>query len=78
MVSPLGRWASTAETGLRATWLGHSTVLVGIDGARLLTDPVWGERVSPLSFAGPTRFHPAPVAVSDLPELDAVLVSHDH
>jgi L-ascorbate metabolism protein UlaG (beta-lactamase superfamily) len=77
-VSPLERWARPAETGLRATWLGHSTVLLEIDGARVLTDPVWGERASPVPFAGPRRFQPVPVAVSALPALDAVIISHDH
>jgi L-ascorbate metabolism protein UlaG (beta-lactamase superfamily) len=76
--SPLDRWARPVETGLRATWLGHSTVLVEIDGVRVLTDPVWGERVSPMSFAGPKRFHPAPAPIAALPPLDAVIVSHDH
>jgi len=60
------------------TWLGHSTTLLEIDGLRVLTDPVWGERVSPVSFAGPRRFHPTPVSIENLPPLDAVLVSHDH
>ncbi len=77
-VSPLPGWARAAETGLRATWLGHSTVLVELDGWRVLTDPVWGERASPLSFAGPKRFQPVPVPVSALPPLDAVIISHDH
>jgi L-ascorbate metabolism protein UlaG (beta-lactamase superfamily) len=77
-VSPLAGWATRAETGLRATWLGHSTVLIEIDGVRLLTDPVWGERASPVAFAGPRRFQPVPVPVSALPPLDAVLISHDH
>ncbi len=76
--SPLPGWQRPAETGLRSTWLGHSTVLLELDGARVLTDPVWGERVSPVSFAGPRRFHPAPVAIEQLPPLDAILVSHDH
>jgi L-ascorbate metabolism protein UlaG (beta-lactamase superfamily) len=71
-------WARPVETGLRATWLGHSTVLVEIDGMRVLTDPVWGERASPMSFAGPRRFHPVPVPVAALPPLDAVVISHDH
>ena len=75
---PLQAWTRPVETGLRATWLGHSTVLLEIDGARVLTDPVWGERASPVSFAGPKRFQPVPVAVSALPALDAVIVSHDH
>src|SRR5450432_2218024 len=76
--SPLASWAKPPETGLRATWLGHSTVLLEVDGARVLTDPVWGERASPVTFAGPKRFQPVPVAVSALPELSAVIVSHDH
>jgi L-ascorbate metabolism protein UlaG (beta-lactamase superfamily) len=76
--SPLEAWARPAETGLRATWLGHSTVVLEIDGVRVLTDPVWGERVSPVTWAGPRRFHAAPVSVAQLPPLDAVLVSHDH
>ncbi len=76
--TPLPLWGRPPETGLRATWLGHSTVLVEIDGARVLTDPVWGERASPVSFAGPRRFQPVPVPIASLPPLDVVLVSHDH
>src|SRR5258706_3218019 len=45
--SPLEAWGRAPDTGLRATWLGHSTVLVEIDGLRVLTDPVWGPRASP-------------------------------
>lgn len=77
-VDPRPAWHQPADGGLRATWLGHSTVLLEIDGARLLTDPVWGARASPSQLAGPKRFQPAPVALKDLPPLDAVLVSHDH
>jgi L-ascorbate metabolism protein UlaG (beta-lactamase superfamily) len=76
--SPLPVWARLAETGLRATWLGHSTVLLEVDGLRVLTDPVWGPRASPVSFAGPRRFQPVPVPIAGLPALDAVVVSHDH
>jgi L-ascorbate metabolism protein UlaG (beta-lactamase superfamily) len=76
--SPLERWARRPDGGLRVTWLGHSTVLLEVDGLRVLTDPVFGKRASPLAFAGPRRFHPAPVRVAELPALDAVLVSHDH
>lgn len=76
--SPLEPWRKPPETGLRATWLGHSTVLVEIDGVRLLTDPVFGERASPVSFAGPKRFHPVPAPISALPPINAVLLSHDH
>jgi len=75
---PLSAWGRAAQTGLRATWLGHSTVLVEMDGARILTDPVWGDRASPVSFAGPKRFQPVPVPIAALPPLDAIVVSHDH
>ena len=77
-VDPRDSWLHAPESGLRATWLGHSTLLIEIDGARVLLDPVWGERASPLSWAGPKRFQPVPVAIRDLPKLDAVLISHDH
>ncbi len=77
-MSPLQDWSRPAETGLRATWLGHSTVLLEVDGFRVLTDPVWGERASPVTFAGPKRFQPVPVSIAELPPLDAVVISHDH
>lgn len=75
---PDGTWRTPVETGFRVTWLGHSTVLLEIDGHRLLTDPVFGDRASPFSFAGPKRFHPMPAGLDELPELDVVLLSHDH
>jgi len=75
---PRARWLKPPATGLRATWLGHSTVLVEIDGVRVLTDPVWGARASPSQLAGPKRFQPVPVALKALPPIDAVLISHDH
>ncbi len=77
-VSPLDAWATSPASGLRATWLGHSTVLIEIDGLRVLTDPVWGPRASPSRFAGPKRFQPVPVPLRALPPVDLVLVSHDH
>jgi L-ascorbate metabolism protein UlaG (beta-lactamase superfamily) len=78
MLSPLDGWQSRPHTGLRSTWLGHSTTLLEIDGARVLTDPVWSERASPSQHIGPKRFHQTPVAIEKLPPLDAILVSHDH
>lgn len=65
-------------TGLRVTWLGHSTLILEIDGARFLTDPVWGETTSPLTWAGPKRWYAPPLDLEDLPTVDAVLLSHDH
>jgi L-ascorbate metabolism protein UlaG (beta-lactamase superfamily) len=69
---------SAPPTGLRVTWLGHSTLLVEIDGLRLLTDPVWGPRTAPLTWLGPERWYPPPIALDDLPAIDAVIISHDH
>ncbi|WP_461167304.1 MBL fold metallo-hydrolase [Tsukamurella serpentis] len=63
---------------LAATWYGHSSVLIEVDGFRILADPVWGERVSPSRTIGPARLHPVPVALSALPPVDAVIISHDH
>jgi L-ascorbate metabolism protein UlaG (beta-lactamase superfamily) len=77
-LNPLELWLRPPGSGLRATWLGHSTVLLEIDGWRVLTDPVWGPRASPSRFLGPKRFQPIPIEIRDLPPLDAVIVSHDH
>lgn len=75
---PRERWLKHSASGLRATWLGHSTVLLEIDGWRVLTDPVWGLRASPFTRLGPKRFQPVPVGLRDLPTVDAVVISHDH
>lgn len=77
-LNPLEAWARKPGSGLRATWMGHSTVLIEIDGFRVLTDPVWGPRASPSRIAGPKRFQPVPVALRALPPIDLVVVSHDH
>jgi L-ascorbate metabolism protein UlaG (beta-lactamase superfamily) len=71
-------YASTPESGLRVTWMGHSSLLLEIDGVRVLMDPVWDERASPMRWAGPKRFFAAPLRLEDLPPVDVVLVSHDH
>jgi L-ascorbate metabolism protein UlaG (beta-lactamase superfamily) len=77
-MNPLEAWTKKPDSGLRATWLGHSTVLIEIDGMRVLTDPVWGPRASPSTLAGPKRFQPVPVSLRALPPIDLVIVSHDH
>ncbi|WDF79168.1 MBL fold metallo-hydrolase [Mucilaginibacter sp. KACC 22773] len=66
------------KSGLRITWVGHSSILIEIDGKRILTDPVWGDRVSFSKHFGPKRFFKPAIALQDLPPLDAVLLSHDH
>lgn len=60
------------------TWIGHSTFLVRMDGVTFLTDPIFSERASPLSFAGPRRMVPPGVPLEALPAVDFVLLSHDH
>ncbi len=78
IVDPRPVWAKELRRGLRATWLGHSSVLIEIDGYRVLTDPVWGRRASPSQLLGPKRFQPPAVALADLPPADVVVISHDH
>lgn len=63
---------------LAVTWLGHATALLEVDGYRLLTDPVWSDRVSPSRTVGPQRLHPPPLPLEQLPALDAIVISHDH
>ncbi|MBX3227421.1 MAG: MBL fold metallo-hydrolase [Labilithrix sp.] len=72
------RFAAPPPSGLRVTWLGHSSTLIEIDGKRILTDPVWSDRIGPLDGVGPTRWYPPLVAIGELPPIDAVVVSHDH
>ncbi|MDT9000683.1 MBL fold metallo-hydrolase [Paucibacter sp. APW11] len=58
--------------------LGHSTVLLKLDGRLWLTDPVFSERASPLSWLGPKRFHAPPISIAELPAIAGVILSHDH
>jgi L-ascorbate metabolism protein UlaG (beta-lactamase superfamily) len=73
---PLAPGGPAGGDGL--TWYGHASTLVEIDGARVLLDPVWSERCSPLRHIGPRRLHPPPVPLSALPAVDAIVISHDH
>lgn len=76
---PLATPDAPAQAGdLAVTWYGHASTLIEVDGYRILTDPVWSERVSPSAVVGPARLHPVPVALSELPPVDVVVISHDH
>lgn len=82
---PLGPFRTDAAvygtppaSGLRLTWFGHSSSLIEIDGVRVLIDPVWDQRASPMTWVGPKRFFAPTIALEDLPPIDAVLISHDH
>jgi L-ascorbate metabolism protein UlaG (beta-lactamase superfamily) len=71
-------YATAPASGLRVTWFGHSSLLIELDGLRVLIDPIWEQRASPLQFMGPKRFFPPTIALKDLPPVDVVLISHDH
>ncbi len=64
--------------GLRATMVGHATVLIQVDGLNVLTDPIWSERASPGSFAGPRRITAPGIDFDQLPQIHVVLLSHNH
>ena len=70
--------ATPPSSGLRLTWFGHAAMLIELDGHRFLTDPVWSDRVSPLTWVGPKRYYPPLIPLESLGKLDAVLISHDH
>jgi N-acyl-phosphatidylethanolamine-hydrolysing phospholipase D len=65
-------------TNPSVTWVGHSTLVVQLDGVTVLTDPHWGPRASPASWVGPRRLSAPGLAFDDLPRVDVVLISHDH
>ncbi|MCA3563256.1 MAG: MBL fold metallo-hydrolase [Methylocystis sp.] len=66
------------EAGLRVTLVGHATYLIQTGGLNIVIDPVWSDRASPVSFAGPRRVNAPGIALVDLPKIDAVLLTHNH
>jgi len=77
-VTDVSAYATPPASGLRITWFGHSSSLVEMDGARVLIDPIWEQRASPMQWSGPQRFFAPTLALADLPPVDAILISHDH
>jgi len=73
-----GRALRENGTEATVTWVGHSTLLVQLDGVNILTDPHWSGRASPFSFMGPRRLTPPGLRFEDLPPIHLVLISHDH
>ncbi len=71
-------WLKQNRSSPAATWIGHATVLLQVGGLNILTDPIFSERASPLSWVGPKRKAPAALALRDLPHIDVVIVSHNH
>lgn len=78
LAAPPATSAPDAPGALHITWYGHASTLVEIEGRAVLIDPVWSERASPSQLVGPHRLHPPPVRLDELPDIDAVVVSHDH
>jgi len=74
-VSPVTR---AQEGSLYVTPVGHGTFLIQMDGVNILTDPIWSERCSPVSWAGPKRKLKPGIRFEDLPPVDVVLISHNH
>ena len=70
--------ARAGDGGLRVTFVNHATTLIQMDGMNILTDPIWSDRCSPVSFAGPKRHRPPGIRFEELPKIDVVLVSHNH
>ena len=70
--------AGVSGKAIRATLIGHATVLLQVAGLNILTDPVWSKRASPLSWIGPKRVRPPAIVFDDLPKIDVVLLSHSH
>lgn len=75
---PIPEGLKRDESGPKVMWINHCTFLVEIDGVRILTDPIWGKRCSPIPFIGPKRRHDPPVKIEELKEIDIVLLSHNH
>lgn len=64
--------------GISVTFINHATFLIQVDGLNILTDPVYSERASPSSLAGPRRVHNPGVRLEDLPPIDVIIISHNH
>lgn len=77
-VAPMDFTRPPSPGECRITWIGHSSFLIQAGGLTVLTDPVFGERASPVGFAGPRRLSPPGIALDALPPIDLVLQSHDH
>ena len=66
------------KDGMRITFVNHATFLIQVNGLNILSDPIWSDRTSPLSFAGPRRMRPPGIRFEDLPKIHYVIVSHNH
>jgi L-ascorbate metabolism protein UlaG (beta-lactamase superfamily) len=63
---------------IKVTFINHATFLIQVDGKNYLTDPLFSERVSPLSWVGPKRYRKSGIDIKNLPPIDYIILSHDH
>ena len=66
------------KNAVSITFINHATVLIQVDGINILTDPIWSERASPFTWAGPKRVRNPGISLNNLPPIDVVLISHNH
>ncbi|KAK3610571.1 hypothetical protein CHS0354_009011 [Potamilus streckersoni] len=66
------------ESSVQAMWIGHASVLVQFDGITVLTDPIFSSRCAPFQWMGPKRYRDPPCTIKELPDVDVVIISHDH
>lgn len=66
------------KSGIRTTWLGHATVLAQMENITVLADPMFSQRASMFTWAGPKRYRNPPCTIEELPKIDAVIISHTH
>lgn len=78
-------WGASHPNRLKATWIGHASWLIetatspgSLRGVRILLDPVFSERTSPVQWFGPKRYSPTPCTIEELPEIDVITISHNH
>jgi len=77
-ITPNLSYLHSGHHDISATWIGHATVLLQLDGLNILTDPVFGKHISPIPFLGPKRHQAPGVALNQLPHIDVVVISHNH
>lgn len=78
VVKPAVPSKNIPDSRMEVYFINHATMLIRVDGFNILTDPIWSERCSPVTWAGPKRLHPPGISFDDLPKIDAVVVSHNH
>lgn len=71
-------FTETPSKALKLMWLGHASLLIEIERIRILTDPVFSDRVSPFAWMGPKRMHDTPFSLNEMPDIDVIVISHNH